>query len=348
MDLNLKSFPKITVLMPVYNCELYVREAIESILNQTFTDFELLIIDDASTDATATIVKTYTDSRIQLIEKLVNTGYTNSLNQGLKIAKGKYIARMDGDDSCKPERFAKQLAYLEAHPECVLCATAFKIIGKDIYFKSPEKHDAIKLDFLECNPICHSSVMMRKETLDTHSITYDKTKEPAEDFAMWIQLSFLGELHILPEILVEYRVYDKQVSSERAEEQMKLALEMKFQLLSHLDIELNSQEHQFLEKYFRKNKTVTFNELSIFKQLQQKLRRSNGSCFFEPNIFKEYLDNLEVTVMNQYFKNYDRYNPSLFIKYLNAKLNWKMGIGQKDEFKLFIKCMILKKNNQFN
>ena len=131
MDSFISTTPKITVLLPVYNCELYVRTAIESILNQTFTDFEFLIIDDASTDKTLAVLKKIKDSRIQLIEKPVNSGYTNSLNYGLQMAKGKYIARMDGDDISHPERFAKQIVYLEAHPEVVVCGTTYKIVGND-------------------------------------------------------------------------------------------------------------------------------------------------------------------------------------------------------------------------
>lgn len=343
MNLILKSLPKISVLMPVYNCELYVREAIESILHQTYTDFEFLIIDDASTDATASIIKSYDDPRIQLIEKPVNTGYTNSLNQGLKIAKGKYIARMDGDDICMPERFFKQVTYLDAHPETVLCATAFKVIGREIYFGSPEKHDAIKLAFLNGNPVCHSSVMMRKETLDSHSIIYDKTKEPAEDYAMWIRLLFLGKLYIFPEILVEYRVYPNQVSAKRAEEQMKIDIEMRFQLLSHLDLVIEPEEYSFLDKYFRNIKFLEYNELLIFKKLQKKLSKSNEACFFEPKAFNRNLSDIEVDVLNRYAKNYFRYNPVFYIKYLIAKLKWNMRIARIDEFKLFVKCLLFMK-----
>ena len=112
--------PKITVLMPVYNCELYIQEAIESILHETYSDFEFLILDDASTDQTVSIIKKYKDACIQLIEKLLKAGYTNSLNYGLTIARGKYIARMDGDDISFPDRFVKQVTYLEANPGVVL------------------------------------------------------------------------------------------------------------------------------------------------------------------------------------------------------------------------------------
>lgn len=343
MKVSVNPSPKITVLMPVYNCELYVGEAIESILNQTYTDFELLIIDDASTDTTASIVKNYVDNRIQLIEKPVNTGYTNSLNHGLNIAKGQYIARMDGDDICMPERFSKQVTYLDTHPETVLCATAFKVIGREVYFNSPENHDAIKLAFLEGNCICHSSIMMRKETLDAHSINYDKSKEPAEDYAMWIQLLFLGKLYIFPEILVEYRVYANQVSAKRAEEQMKIDIQLKFDLLSHLDITITPEEYHFLEKYYRNSECIDYNELQVFKKLQKKLSQSNAAGFFEPKAFNTYLSQLEVNVISRYFNNFFRYNPVLYAKYLLAKWNWKTKIRRTEELKLFVKCLIFKK-----
>ena len=105
--------PTISVIMPVYNCEKYIAMSIESILNQTINDFELLIIDDASTDQTLAIITSYEDTRIKIISKPVNSGYTESLNIGLKIAKGKYIARMDGDDISFTRRFEKQLSFLE-------------------------------------------------------------------------------------------------------------------------------------------------------------------------------------------------------------------------------------------
>lgn len=103
--------PFISVLMPVYNCENYIREAVESILNQTYANFEFIIIDDASTDQTVAIIQSYKDKRIHLVVKPKNSGLTNSLNYGLTIAKGKYIARMDGDDISLPNRFQNKLKF---------------------------------------------------------------------------------------------------------------------------------------------------------------------------------------------------------------------------------------------
>lgn len=165
MDTIVKNTPTITVLMPVFNCELYIKDAVDSILNQTYNNFEFLIIDDASTDETVSIIKAYTDSRIKLIEKPINTGLTNSLNQGLKLAKGKYIARMDGDDISLPERFEKQITFLEKNPEVVLCGSWFNVIGSELVIKTPENYEDIKLALLKGNCIAHPSVMMRNKFL---------------------------------------------------------------------------------------------------------------------------------------------------------------------------------------
>jgi glycosyltransferase involved in cell wall biosynthesis len=333
--------PKITVLLPVYNCELYVQKAVESILNQTYTDFEFLIIDDASTDATVTLIKKLEDSRIQLIEKPINSGYTNSLNYGLQMAKGKYIARMDGDDISFPERFAKQIAYLETHPEVVVCGTTYKIIGNDKPIALPENHEAIKLGLLWGNCISHPSVMIRKKILDEYSIKYDTSKEPAEDYDMWVRLLALGKLHNLQEVLLEYRLYGNQVSRKRAEEQKKNDIATKLQLLQYLDVKWNDSESEFLEKQFSKTEVVAFKDLKIFKQIQKKLEVANTSGFFESKNFKQYLVDLEADVLRKCFLKQTRYTPLLYLEYLFAKYRWKVSLTAKKEIKLGLKSLVL-------
>jgi len=345
MDSALILKPKITVILPTYNCELYVKSAVESILNQSFTDFEFLIIDDASTDGTIQILKNFNDQRIQLIEKPFNTGYTESLNLGLKFAKGEYIARMDGDDISLPDRFAKQIAYLEAHPEVVLCATAYKFIGREPFFDFPENHDAIKVSFLKGNCICHPSVMLRKCLLDAHGITYDTSKEPAEDYDLWIRLLSIGKLYILPEILLEYRVYSNQVSTERFIEQKQIDIALRFRLLEQLEFKFNIEEYNFFEKYFLNIDCINFNELALFKKIKNKLKKSNNAGFFEAKHFENYLSDLESSVLRRYFKNYFRFSPFLYLDYLIAKCKWNLGLSFNDEFKLLIKCFLFRKNS---
>lgn len=349
MDSSLNSNPKITVIMPVYNCELYVKTAVESILNQTFTDFEFLIIDDASTDETLSILKSCIDSRITIIEKPVNSGYTNSLNYGLKIAKGEYIARMDGDDISYRDRFAKQLDFMEANPNVVVCGTTYKILGNDKNIKIPEYHEEIKIKLLSGNCIAHPTVMIRKSKLDEFSIQYDITREPAEDYDMWIRLLEFGELHNLQDVLLEYRVYNNQVSRKRADEQKNSDIKSKFKLLDYLNVNWNQDEIEFLDRHFRNTKTIDFNDLSFFKEIQTKLANANDSkCFFEKNDFGGYLKDFETNGLRKCFLKQKRYSPSMYLEYLNAK--WKYGIqlSFKNEIKLGVKSIVFWKTQRIN
>jgi glycosyltransferase involved in cell wall biosynthesis len=327
--------------MPVYNCELYVQTAIESILNQSYTDFEFLIIDDASTDTTVTIIKSYHDSRIQLIEKSINSGYTNSLNSGLKIANGKYIARMDGDDISYPQRFAKQVAFLEGNPEVVVCGTSYKIIGNNKQITIPENHDTIKIALLAGNCISHPSVMIRKKVLDEFLIFYDTLKEPAEDYDIWVRLLPLGKLHNLQEVLLEYRLHTNQVSKKRAEDQKKNDVEVKFQLLNYLNIKWDTNEYEFLEKYFRKSEAIDFKDVKIFKQIQKKLAIANTIGFFEQKGFSKYLIDLETDMLRKCFLKRKRYSPLMYFEYLMVKHLWKARLETKQEIKLAVKSIVL-------
>jgi glycosyltransferase involved in cell wall biosynthesis len=322
---------------------LYVEEAINSILNQTYSHFEFLIIDDASTDATKVIIKKIEDERIQLIEKPLNTGYTNSLNYGLTIARGKYIARMDGDDISLPERFQKQLAFLESNPAFVLCGTSYKVIGNSKNIVIPETNDAIRLGLLKGNCILHPSVMLRKKVLDDFSILYDITKEPAEDYALWAHLLSFGKLHNLSQVLMLYRLHTGQVSRKRIEEQKKIDILTKFKLLQFLGIDWQPKEYEILEKFFKPNTVIDFNEIGLFKQVLGKLTEANGNHFFESIGFKKYLLEMESLVLMKCFFRQKRHSPRMYLDYLKAKFKWGAKLSTEQEIKLGIKSLLFKK-----
>lgn len=327
--------------MPVYNCEQYVANALSSILNQTFSDFEVLIIDDASTDATVSIILSFNDKRINLIIKPKNTGYTNSLNYGCKIAKGKYIARMDGDDICLPERFEKQIRFLEANPDFVVCGTTYSKIGNPKRITIPQHHSNIKIRLLWGNCIAHPTVMIRKEALEVFSEPYDTLKEPAEDYDLWVRLLAIGKLHNLPEVLLEYRTYGNQVSQKRAEEQKRSDIETRFKMHDYLNVKWTPQEILFLEKHFKRTEFINFNEINVFKQVQKKLAEANNEIqYFKPDLFKQYLVDLEIDVLRKCFLKQERYTPKMYFGYLNAK--WKFGakLPIKRELKLILKSII--------
>jgi hypothetical protein len=194
--------------MPVYNGKNYVGLAIESILSQTSQDFEFIIIDDGSTDTSIDIIRSYQDPRIILFENGTNTGIVASLNRGLLVARGKYLARMDADDLCMPERMEKQFHYLEAHPEVGLLGTAIRVInetGRVLHVQHfPTQDSILRWRLLFSNPFAHSSIMIRRELALKENGYRDVA---SEDHDLWLRISRLSGISNLPEELVMLRRY---------------------------------------------------------------------------------------------------------------------------------------------
>ena len=215
--------PLISIVMSVFNAEAHVAEAIESILNQTYSDFEFLIIDDASTDNSFDILSSFRDERITLIQNKENLGLTKSLNKGIKLAKGQYIARMDADDISLPSRLAKQLQFMQEHPEIDICGTWYKTFGEKEYLqKLPALHEQIKADLLFYTPIAHPSVLMKKNIFEAHK--YPENFQKAQDYALWIKLIKNYKFANLPEPLLKYRIHKNQISTKQNTRQKEFAL----------------------------------------------------------------------------------------------------------------------------
>jgi glycosyltransferase involved in cell wall biosynthesis len=203
--------PKVTVLMPVYNSEKYLKEAIESILNQTFKDFEFLIIDDASTDKSVEIVSSYRDSRIRIIHNDRNLGCAESLNRGVKLAMGEYIARMDADDISLPNRLEKQVRFMEKNPDIGICGAWHESIGDDegAIWQTPVKHERICVELLFLSCLSHPTVIMRREPILKNGLFYDESFTLAGDYDYWAKASKIVRLANMPEVLLKYRVYER-------------------------------------------------------------------------------------------------------------------------------------------
>ena len=213
MDKNL--IPLITVLMPVYNCESYIKEAIESILLQTFTDFEFIIINDGSSDSSEQVVQSFSDERIRYYNNKINKGLIYTLNRGLKLAQGKYIARMDADDISLPHRLEKQFKFMEINPQVGLCGSFIKTFpGKPKVLKYPGNNNDLKSRLLFSCPFAHPSTIIRRETLVKNGFTYNARYKHAEDYELWLRMSRVTDLANIPSILLLYRLHDKQVSHE--------------------------------------------------------------------------------------------------------------------------------------
>jgi glycosyltransferase involved in cell wall biosynthesis len=220
--------PAVSVLMPVYNAEHYVAEAVRSVLDQSFTDFEFLILDDGSTDGSLRILQEYAarDPRIRVIAR-PNTGIVGALNDLLAEARGELIARMDADDICRPDRFARQVALLRDHPEIVAVGGAIQEIderGRILTDFPAVFGDAVIQDQLLAgrNVFAHSAMMLRREAMEQVG-RYRPEMQHAEDLDLWLRLGEVGQLENLPEVVLQVRVHPLSVSSRNAARQHEVA-----------------------------------------------------------------------------------------------------------------------------
>lgn len=241
--------------MPVYNGAEFLGSAIESILWQTEKDFELLIIDDGSTDTSREIVASYsTDPRIKALNNDRNSGVVATLNRGLKIARGTYIARMDADDISFPERLQKQADYLDQNPDTGLVGCAIERQRGNIKktFQPPTDDRHIRFSLLFDSVFTHSAVMLRRSLLEAQQLSYHKDYIHAEDYQLWIQLSRYCKLANLAETLLTYREHAASVSHKFRSEQIHTADRIRKEYLAHFGLMPTPQElalHQDLIQF---------------------------------------------------------------------------------------------------
>lgn len=219
--------------MSVYNAALWAGEAVESVLAQTAPDFELIVVDDGSTDRTAEVLEGFKDPRLKVIRQS-RQGLTCSLNRALRLATAPLVARMDADDVARPERFARQMAFLEARPEVGLLGTGcqeISVSGEILRTVIPPVDDvAIRRRLIRANPFVHATVMMRREALDAVG-GYDERVPVAQDYHLWIRMSRITRMANLPEPLLRRRLTPGRVSSVRDTARLRAEVRVKLQAL---------------------------------------------------------------------------------------------------------------------
>jgi hypothetical protein len=231
--------PKITVLMPVYNGEPYLREAMDSILTQTFRNFEFLIIDDGSTDASADIIRSYKDFRIRLECNGKNLGLIPTLNNGLELARGEYIARMDCDDISLPERLAVQVNAMDEKKTWGACGAWIRFFdgsGEGLVQPYSTDPDTLICELLFNSPMAHPSVIFRRELFRTLCLRYDESYKNAEDYELWYRVSRHTILSNIPKVLLLYRSHSQQVGRKHYREQQSAAGRVRIRQLESLGI----------------------------------------------------------------------------------------------------------------
>ena len=251
----------ISVLMPVYNTkEEYLRASIESILNQTFTDFEFIIVNDGSTNNAEEVILSYKDNRIKYV-KQENQGIVGALNNAWSKASGKYIARMDSDDIAYPERFAKQVNFLEENPEYSLVGSWAKIIPSKNIIKLPQ--DIKIMDLLADCMFIHPSIMFNKADFEKFNLQYETGFEYAEDYCLYANAVKYLKITNLQEVLLDYRVYPENSSSKNRNVRIKSSFKVQDIILENLSNDKNLQEKILDLAYLKKRKKNKFTE-SIF------------------------------------------------------------------------------------
>jgi glycosyltransferase involved in cell wall biosynthesis len=219
--------PQISVIMSVFNGAKYLREAIDSILVQTYRDFEFIIIDDGSTDNSKMIVSSYQDERIRLIENDKNMGVSASVNIAVEIARGYYVARMDCDDVSIPERFIKQLNWLD-ETGADICGGWIKLFGTsdNRTIAHAESDDAIKMELLFGSAFANPTVMMKTKLL--RELKHDSEWDKAEEYDLWVRAAQAGwKMTNMPEVLLKYRLHASQISTASSVKQQELTQQIR-------------------------------------------------------------------------------------------------------------------------
>lgn len=317
--------PLFTVLMPVYNGEKYLRQAIDSILHQTLTDFEFLIIDDGSKDCSVRIIQSYSDPRIKLVRNEMNLGISKTLNRGIELASSEFIARMDADDISHPTRLQKQYDYLVKHPDCALLSTWAKMITEKNEHIRTEKYRS-RLHYYNLTFECwmyHPTVVFTKtaaKEVGMYSIPY------AEDFELFWQLSRKFKIACLEEVLVDYRVTDQSlhqvIRKKEYDETMEWQLMRNIHYYTGENFQIDWEEVECLR--FNFDPIMRKNNVDALVRCIDKLDYINECILKTPNV------------------NYNRKNieEAIFYKKEFIIRHFKRNLSKKDVALLFSRLTV--------
>ena len=271
--------PKISVIMSVYNEEAYLPESMGSILSQTEEDFEVIVIDDCSADRSAEIIEGYHDPRIHLIRNEENRGLTKNLNTALEYCRGRYIARMDGDDISLPERFAHQMAYMDAHPDLMLTGTHTQTFGaQNMVWRLKDDPEGLRIRMLLRPVLAHPTFMMRRELIFEHDFRYDESFRSAQDYDLAQRVSEQFDIGIVPELLLRYRTHEKQVSSVSGGQQRSNADRVRERQLERLGVTLDEMQQDVYGRWAREEPMNDSSSIDSAKGIIDAICRSGNAA----------------------------------------------------------------------
>lgn len=329
--------PVLTVIMPVYNGERFLKESIDSVLNQSFVNFTLLILNDNSTDETANILENYKiqDSRISVITKTKNEGPANLRNEGIERATTEFIALLDADDIALPTRFEKQLAYLETHPEVGVCGTWFTFFGakKEKIVKHEVNHEALKVKFLHSCGIGNPTVMFRKSVLG--DLRFEHEYVPAEDYGLWSQLIHKTQFYNLPESLLKYRWHDANISQTKEENLRKSEVSIKIKQLEKLGIMTNDTDIlPYIHAVSLQRKQAPEALIKTIEAAKILLVQNKKLHIYNQNLLEKHIHRIIVRSI----RNAKNYNQA-FYRFIKNDSGFFKELATADKLVLFFKCL---------
>lgn len=335
--------PRLTVLMPTYNVSPWIDEAIQSVLNQTYRDFELLVVDDGSTDYTLEHVRAINDSRIRIAAFPDNVGLADNLNRGLDLINTELVARMDGDDIAEPDWLETGIKVLDTHPEVGICSFGFQFFGaKTSLVRFPEHNEDSKVQMLfGCSVIVP---VFRKDVFTDNNLRYRTDTFPAEDYSLWADAYRVAQVYNVQRTLFHYRTHPAQISTARREAQIVKSNEVRLKMLEWLNPNFSKDE----KKYFLNNFVPCIIErkqdIDCHKQFANLLISRNTFGHYDTsalrNKFKSHISYGALSYAeDKYFPK--GYNPICFFHLLTSGLY--SALPAKNRRKMLVKSLLMKK-----
>jgi len=331
--------PKVTVLMSVYNGEKFLRESIESILGQTFTNFEFIIVDDGSTDSSNEIIRSYDDPRICLAENEKNIGLAKSLNKGIDLCRGKYIARMDADDISLSKRIEKQILFMDQNPTVGVCGSwvNYSRSGKKTVLRSPSDPEEIKANLFFKNIIFHPTVIFRKELPSGDSVSYNENYLRSQDYELWARISHLSNISNIDEVLVEHRSHENAIYKTDREGQIKFADKVKTKQIQKLGINASEESIKLHKQILDVDHSFSLESLNdagvwLLNLLQYNNRREIYDKYYFRNLIQHYWFLICTSSTEYGMEVYKIFNGNESLSTRNLSLNYKL--------RFFLKCLL--------
>lgn len=339
--------PKISVIMPVYNAGKYLREAIDSILNQTFSDFEFLIYNDGSTDDSDEIIKSYIDPRIKYAKIKKNAGYVVLLNKGIEEARGEFIARMDADDISLPFRFEEQLKFMKENDEIGICGSWIEQFGNhSAIVNLPSTNLDINTSLFYGTPFSHPSVMIRGSVLRDNNLFYDNHYLFAEDYELFERMSLFTQAANITKVLLKYRLHGTQVSTKKWNKQYFLAGKIQARRFFRVLKNPQSSDLIFLEDFFTHNSNIDnhwFKQIDFYKKiiLEENNQYPKEVILKAVNAFSEKNtnNNIKQYLLSNYY-NTSNFSIKLLLKFLNEEKRVRKQLDNKLFLKFITKCIL--------